>query len=146
MTAEPLTSFDDIANRLQIAFDNLNNAVEAGEGDAINIAYSNLLGALTDAAMASVDALARFAPLTNPGYFEENPSDMTDALVAGLNLEDMPISRQFVETLAQVNESHPDSPAHREIAKALAPGAFAVRAVMQLERELNALRKEVRGS
>jgi hypothetical protein len=48
--------------------------------------------------------------------------------------------------LARVDDSHPDNPTHREIAKALAPGAFAVRAVMKLERELIALRNEVRGT
>ena len=51
-----------------------------------------------------------------------------------------------VARLAQVDESHPDNPAHREIAKALAPGAFAVRAIMKLERESIALRNEVRGT
>jgi hypothetical protein len=56
----------------------------------------------------------------------------------------MGISRELAEMLASVDESHPDNPAHREIAKALAPGAFAVRAVMKLEREVIALRKEIR--
>jgi hypothetical protein len=132
---------------LQTAFDTLNSAVESGNVDSINIAHSNLLGALTDAAMASVDALSRFAPLTNPGFFENQPRDITKVLEAGLDIPaEMVISRELAETLAQVDESHPDNPVHREFAKALAPGAFAVRAVMKLERELIALRNEVRGT
>ena len=55
------------------------------------------------------------------------------------------ISREFVGALAQVEESHRDSPAHREIAKAMAPGPLAMRAMMKLEREVDALRRELRG-
>lgn len=144
----PGGSFKDIGDALQTALDNLNSAVESGgDADAVKAAYSGLVGALTDAAMASVDALARFAPFTEPGFFSDEPRDITGVLEAGLDLSsDMVISREFVETLAQVDELHPGNPAHREIAKALAPGAFAVRAVMKLERELIALRNEVRGT
>jgi hypothetical protein len=147
MTSGELSSFRAIAEALQAALDNLNGAVESGDVDATNVAHSNLLGALTDAAMASVDALGRFSPFTNPGFFSDEPRDITEVLGAGLDLDgDMHISRELVEALAVVDESHPDNPAHREIAKALAPGVLAMRAVMKLERELIALRNEVRGT
>jgi len=54
----------------------------------------------------------------------------------------MVISREFVEALAQVEESHRDSPAHR---KGDGPWTAGHACRMKLEREVNALRRELRG-
>ncbi len=101
---------------------------------------------MVDATLATADALQRFSPLSEPGFVSDEAPDFTEVVDAGFDLDaDMTISREIIEALAVVAESHRDNPVHREIGKALAPGTLAMRAVMKLEREVIALRKEIRG-
>ncbi|UMB67688.1 hypothetical protein [Mycobacterium paraterrae] len=147
MTSKEFSSFDDIAAALRTAFDNLSSAGESGDASAITAAQSTLLAALTDATLASVEALGRFAPMTNPDFFEDEPRDIVPVLEAGLDLPaEMVISRELAEMVARIDDLHPHNPVQREFTKAVAPGAFALHAIEQLERELIALRKEVRGT
>jgi hypothetical protein len=88
MTSSTPRVFNDLADAVQAAVDELNSAVGAGDADAeaINVAHSNLLGALSDAAIASTEALGRFSPFTEPGFFGDEPRDITEVLSAGLDL------------------------------------------------------------
>lgn len=94
-----------------------------------------------------IHARARqISPFTDPGFFSDEPPDFTEVTGAGLDLPgDMVISRQLIEGLAVAEERHRENPVHREVAKAMAPGPLALQAVMKLEREIIALRRELRG-
>ncbi|SBS71262.1 hypothetical protein MHPYR_640029 [uncultured Mycobacterium sp.] len=145
-TEESGSLFRSLGDAVQTALDQLNSAVESGDEAANAVAYSNLLGALVDATLAASDALHRFRPFTEPGFFSDEAPDFNEVVDAGLDLDaDAVISRELIEALAVVEETHRGNPVHREFAKAMAPGPLAMRAVMKLERELNALRREVRG-
>lgn len=83
--------------------------------------------------------------MTEPGFFSEEAPDFTKVTLAALDLPaEASISRELVETIAQIEETHRDNSVRREFAKALGPGALAMRAVMKLESEVIALRNELR--
>lgn len=139
-------SFNDLATAVRLAVETWTEAVQGGDAQAADAARNDLLRALSAATVASVEALGRFSPFSEPGFFSEEAPDFNKVLLSALDLPaEASISRELVEGLAQAEGAHRDNPVHRELAKAMSPGALAVRAVMKLEREVIALRKELRG-
>ena len=86
MTTSGPGSFTDLANEVHVAVDQLNDAVDEEEAEAINAAHFNLLGALSAATVASVEALGRFSPFTESGFFTDEAPDFTDVVGAWLDL------------------------------------------------------------
>lgn len=139
--------FNDLAAAVRAATDQYQQVAASGDEGAAEAAQRELIGILTDGVIAVAEAVGRFSPLTNPGFFSDQPSDFTEVVLAGLDLDpEARVGREYVGALAQVDERHRDNPVMRELALAMGGSHLAVRAVLTLEQEVIALRRELRGS
>ncbi len=68
MTTLGLGSFTDLANEVHVALDQLNDAVDEEDAEAINAAHFNLLGALSAATLQASRRWADSAPSLSPDF------------------------------------------------------------------------------